>query len=36
MFVKLLGVISGDSQGFQFFMYQHRKNSVRGKVVDKK
>ena len=34
MFVKLLDVISGDSQGFQFFMYQHGKNSVRGEVVD--
>ena len=34
--LKLLGGISGGSKDFWFFMSQHRKNSTRGKVIDKK
>ena len=33
---KPLGGISGGSKELRFFMSQHRKNSARGKVVDKK
>ena len=34
--VKLQECISGGSKEFQFFMIQHRENSVRGKVIGKK
>ena len=29
-------VLMGGSEELRFFMSQHRKNSVRGKVIDKK
>ena len=34
--MKLLGGVSGGSEELQFFMSQRRKNSARGKVIDKK
>jgi len=34
--VKPLGGVSGNTEEFQFFMSQRRKNSMRSKVVDKK
>ena len=30
------GVLGGGSEELQFFMSQRRKNSARGKVIDKK
>ena len=34
--VKPLGGVSGGSEELQFFMSQCRKNSARGKVIEKK
>ena len=34
--LKLLDGVSGGSKELQSFMSRHRKNSVRGKVIDKK
>ena len=36
LLVKLLGGASGGSEVLRFFMSQHRKNSARSKVIDKK